>query len=137
VGLWHRLKVGRKLLVFHIRDEVLGAAAALHTGLLAQGEGALVGTDVIRLTERARSPHNDDICAFEPAAWEQVAEWVASRFDEAATSRVDSIEDLEALDETGTRRRTEKASLLPRGTGSAATAPSAASRAKRCGDVVI
>merc|ERR1711871_231257 len=57
---WRSLPAGRKLLVYHADDHVIGHEAALHTVLEAAGEGpgGLDGTDVIELGGEPDDPHN-------------------------------------------------------------------------------
>lgn len=71
---WAALPPGRKLLLYHPRDRVIGAAAALHTAL--QTAGALHGTQVIQLGGAPCDAHNEHPGDFAPAEWAAAIAWM-------------------------------------------------------------
>ena len=73
---------GRKLIVYHEKDDVIGAEAALHGALAARNDGSLSGTAVVRLAAATHSPHNDDVSLFEAAGWKRVVEWARARLEQ-------------------------------------------------------
>ena len=71
---WQRLPAGKKMLIYHTNDRVIGAAAALHTAL--ERSGSLEGTAVIRLRGSPRDAHNEDPSDFSPHEWAQAVQWM-------------------------------------------------------------
>lgn len=70
---WRKL-TGRKMLVYHPNDRVIGHEAALHT-VLAQA-GQLEGTHVIRLSGQPEDAHNEDPAEFSPQEWAEAVAWM-------------------------------------------------------------
>ena len=71
---WRRLAAGKKLIIYHPGDPVIGHAAALHTALELSGE--LEGTAVIRLGGSPRDAHNEHPGSFAPREWAMAVAWM-------------------------------------------------------------
>lgn len=72
---WRRLRPGKKLVIYHPEDHVIGHDAALHTAL-EQQPGALEGTAVIRLGGRPNDAHNEHPGDFSPREWSEAIKWM-------------------------------------------------------------
>ena len=70
---WSAMRAGRKLLLFHHTDQVIGSAGLVYE---LQARGALEGTDVIELRGHTSDPHNDDPARFSPTEWDAAVSWM-------------------------------------------------------------
>ena len=70
---WKKLPAGRKLLIHHPDDRVIGPAGLIHT---LEQSGALDGTKVVKLGGRPRDAHNQSPAGFAPAEWATAVTWM-------------------------------------------------------------
>lgn len=76
---WRRLPPGRKMLVYHPADRVIGHASALHTVLALAGQ--LDGTHVVRLSGEPDDAHNEDPADFSPQEWAEAVAWMRNALE--------------------------------------------------------
>ena len=80
IAHWKQLPDGKKLLIYHENDQVIGHAAALHTALRGGSSEneppRLDGTTVVRLSGRPRDAHNEPPGSFSPKEWAEAVAWM-------------------------------------------------------------
>lgn len=76
---WCRLRAGRKLLIYHPDDRIIGPEAALHTALVQAGQ--LEGTHVVRLSGQPHDAHNEDPAEFAPREWAEAVAWMRNALE--------------------------------------------------------